>query len=496
MKNQNVRVTTISGKSVLKKNARKILSLDGTHKYYEIGNVNIKDSGDCFKIGKFYYTLEKGRIEWDYYNNCYQLKSKLIKGYIDNELKEGYFDATCNYIYIINKTSKTPCLSNVFVKESDYIIKNNEYYSKSCYSLRDVYPRVQIDNNYKALYPYTSKDSMSEAINNYENFTYDKDNSVEFIYKLLKNVINNYTVGIEIETTAGLIPKEEVDRLGLIPLRDGSISGIEYVTVPISGKKGLYLLKEFIDVINKYTDFNYTCSMHIHIGGVPRSEQFITSLFKLANILETDIYRTFPGYKMVNNGIKKQCYTAPLNKQLLGSLGTLKTDSEINKAFKKICYILTSKHEEYKISRTYSIEDITNHPADPSERSKWHMRERYKWLNIIPLIFTNKSTIEYRIFTVPDNYMKALLFLSISLIITDFANNQSNLINEDNSILTNWDLKRVMSTVLNSSLLNAIYDDRVRAVDDLKLNTGDFFEEVDVKTEDLIRSLSKYGFLI
>lgn len=38
-------------------------------------------------------------------------------------------------------------------------------------------------------------------------------------------------------------------RLGLIPLRDGSITGLEYATIPHRGIKGVAALKESIEVL-------------------------------------------------------------------------------------------------------------------------------------------------------------------------------------------------------------------------------------------------------
>ena len=44
-----------------------------------------------------------------------------------------------------------------------------------------------------------------------------------------------YTFGIEFETAGGFLPQHRLYELGLIPLRDGSITGIEFATVVLKG---------------------------------------------------------------------------------------------------------------------------------------------------------------------------------------------------------------------------------------------------------------------
>ena len=45
----------------------------------------------------------------------------------------------------------------------------------------------------------------------------------------------------------GYIPQEICYRDGLIPLRDGSISGLEYSTVILKGNKGINLLQQQVE---------------------------------------------------------------------------------------------------------------------------------------------------------------------------------------------------------------------------------------------------------
>ena len=63
-----------------------------------------------------------------------------------------------------------------------------------------------------------------------------------------------YTFGLEFETAGGFLPQHRLYELGLIPLRDGSITGIEFATVVLQGNKGLNLLKRQI-ITQKYMGY-------------------------------------------------------------------------------------------------------------------------------------------------------------------------------------------------------------------------------------------------
>jgi hypothetical protein len=62
--------------------------------------------------------------------------------------------------------------------------------------------------------------------------------------------------------------------LGLIPLRDGSITGIEFSTVVLQGNEGLNLLKQQVEALNANTIFDKDCSLHIHFGGLNLTVKF------------------------------------------------------------------------------------------------------------------------------------------------------------------------------------------------------------------------------
>lgn len=105
-----------------------------------------------------------------------------------------------------------------------------------------------------------------------------------------------YSFGLEFETSQGYVPEDICYRDGLIPLRDGSIAGIEYSTVVLSGSRGISLLEQQVESMRKYTDFNKECSLHIHMGGYPLTSEKIFNLYYLCKHLEADISPLVPRY--------------------------------------------------------------------------------------------------------------------------------------------------------------------------------------------------------
>jgi len=479
-----MKVTTINGEQVLKTNARKIKKDDGTFGYYKIGETNVKDSGDCYKINNIFYILDKGRITWDYSLSSYVLKSSTLTGVIDTDLNEGSFAIKdYKYLYICNeKFNKRLCMNDSIGKELGYTLVNDTYYNPKVFGYKELYPRQRIDNSYKNTLPYNFRDSLPQAIKYYNSYKYQQDEELDnFLNKSgIRSLLSKYTFGVELETTAGMIPEHICKNLGVRPVRDGSITGLEYVTIPLSGEKGIYALKEIVESIIKYTDSDFSCSMHIHVGGIPRTPEFITAMYKFAYYFQDNVYKMFPRYKEVNDGVKRQCYTAPLDSMLMTKLNfKAKSPEQIKEDLQKIVYHLSGKHEAYK--DFIPLEMIDTHPSDPNQSSKWHMKERYKWLNLIPIIFTNKQTIEYRTYTVPDTVEKAISFLLMSLLITDYVSRYTTRILLNPETVNGFDFNLLCDNLGMTGTLKKMFSERLSKVASITNTKGAFFEEDDVE---------------
>jgi len=483
-------VITINGETIDKKLTRKIKNLQDTFAYYKIGVNNIKDSGDCYQINNIFYTIEKGRVVWDYYLNQYVLKTTTYEGIINNNFEKGYFSKTTPdtaVLYLDNESVSQLCISVTVAEELGYINgEYNLYYNPKYFTYEQILPRQYVDKNYKNSLPYNFKDNIEECTKNFKKFQIIKDFEIENYYEQLKTVLDTYSFGIEIETTKGMISPELYETLGVRPVRDGSITGLEYVTIPLTGKKGLYAFVKIVEMINKYTSHDYTCSMHIHVGNIPRTMEFIVAMFKTMYHLQNEIYRLFPTYKQFDTGIKRQCYTAPLSSHTMASLNyDYKSEDNLKNDYQKIVYELSGKYEDYK--KFVDLSDIHNHPYDPSENSKWNMKARYKIQNLIPLVFTNKQTVEYRIFTVPDTVEKAISFLTLALSITHFVNLNKSYIIQNQKCIDPININKIFNHTLDNKYNQLEHLQLREEVVRNHINSkGGFFEEKDI-------NLNKYG---
>lgn len=205
-----------------------------------------------------------------------------------------------------------------------------------------------------------------------------------------------YTMGFEFETSAGLIPEDLVFRDGLIPLRDGSISGLEYSSVVLTpDNDGLSLLKQQLETLRKYTSFNKECALHIHFGKFPMKEKPIYNLYLMCYYLQGNSLRqlvppyTFDTPKYKKHRDKNYCGFIPK----YGS-------------FKEMFYDLTNM--EFNGSYT------DPHPADPDRHHKWNINKRYYWINFMNLLCYNvNKTVEFRFLRPTYNLEKIMVWVYI-----------------------------------------------------------------------------------
>lgn len=72
---------------------------------------------------------------------------------------------------------------------------------------------------------------------------------------MIEEYLKDVTFGIEFETSKiKFVPNDILMKYGLIPLRDGSIRGYEYTTIPLTGTEGIqdlyYICKALKRIVN------------------------------------------------------------------------------------------------------------------------------------------------------------------------------------------------------------------------------------------------------
>src|SRR4030042_2531301 len=460
----NEMVVTIDGTTKPKQDCRRMGG-----EFYHKGEINIENSGQCYYINGKYYKYNTGYIVFDHRVGQYIIKNaeKLQDGVVrieaDGSLVIGSFTAAEDGAIVTTlenpEGTKYVCLNKEILQGTHYI----ENLFTGRYSHR-LHTRVEhfltpgvVSSNLKNTLPYDSRGMMDDLMNFHKNHYKPK---ISKEVKAYSPILGDLTFGLEFETTKGQVPPTKCKELGLLALKDGSIAGLEYATIPLQGEKGLQTLINGVVELKKYTSYDRDCSLHFHIGNIPRTEEFFLAVWKVLCTLENPMFGLFPLYKKYNFGVKKKHYTRPLPVAETMFL----MDKVINKANTKenfgILYNYLSMGQSYSaVSNTLS--NVTAHPSDPHGNSKWNIRSRYHWVNLIPLLFGNKETIEFRLHTPTYDLDKIINYLALCTSIINFAKNNTTAILTKPEVLANLNLGDVVYKIsgqMNSGEINRFAD--------------------------------------
>jgi len=295
-----------------------------------------------------------------------------------------------------------------------------------------------------------------------------------------------FTFGLEFETSCGYVPEELCFSKGLIPLRDGSITGVEYASIVLdASKKGFELLKEELDVLRSFTEYNKECSLHIHFGNFPVSQKAITVLYILAESLQGSLY---------NTGIVPQLTFNTANYKASG---------------KDYCKLLPKKNNFETIYKFLSgdtpyLGSLTvTHPQDTRHESKWNVHSRYYFMNLINMCFyQSPKTVEMRFLRPSYNFNKIVnwifIFSAILQFAIDFAKKNKSM--SDETIYSHLhkmfegqpdDIMTVITSVypkeVTKELMNFI--DNLRIITRKQTQLGDYCGAIDSFDEIITKSI-------
>lgn len=434
-------VQTISGEIVaVQKTKREIINGDVV--YYKIGNIKKPGSGDIYRFSNTFVKADDPSLVLNHTTNTLDtltLNKKLIKGVIgftdQNEIIEGYFEKNPLNVYFYDDKkylaiSEKILNDNLNYREniSDGIFLNINSQPASMFNIKK-----NIDRQIKEGLAYSLDLEKTERVKNlHENF-YQPSKYTESV---INNLFKGYSFGFEFETTKGVIPWIKSDIAGLVPLRDGSIAGLEYVSLPIHESKALPYLYDTLSLLKKYTEFNQTCSTHVHIGGVPRTKEFILAYFRMLSFVQDEMFNLFPLYKKNSFGYKQKEYTKPyelitFNMQMDEVIDSSNIDKNFNVIFKYL-----SEGSSFK-NYGNSLDNVKVHPRDPENRAKWHIHTRYHLINFIPLIFGNKKTIEFRLHNPTFNREKLMCFVTLNTVLLRFVEVYQDKLLNDSKLIFN-----------------------------------------------------------
>jgi len=428
--------------------------------YYKIGNINIENSGDCYNIGSSCYRIEKGQIIYNHSLNRYVMNTgELTNGIVkfeDTKPVFGYFNQPLRG----EEITVTLEDGRAWYMLNDEIIQGNKmyreevstgYYFHISKMQANRFNRLTVPRQeYKTSLPYDSKGITDKYLDIY-NKNYDGKWS-EAVIKYGK-VLKNLSFGLEFETIKGFVPNRLLNKFGLIPLRDGSISGIEYVTVPFSSEKGLQTTIDLLPLLQERTEYDNTCSLHAHLGNVPRSKEFMLAFYKVTCALQDQIYECFPLYKKYNFKVKNKNYSKPYPIfSLLSQMDPIINSNNIDENFNILYSYLSGGQSFGEVGM--NLDNVKGHPSDPNGTQKWNIKTRYYLHNMIPLLFGNKTTVEFRIHTPTYDVNKIIPFILISSIIVNFTIDNEKKILEQKGFLAYKDLYSIIGEYLNSLKLS------------------------------------------
>lgn len=203
----------------------------------------------------------------------------------------------------------------------------------------------------------------------------------------------NYTFGLEFETDGGYIPQSQCFINGLIPLRDGSIPGLEYSTTVLKGSEGINQLKMALCDLRKFTGYNRNCSLHMHLGGYPLDEKKIWKLYKFIYkfqfLIQPYISEHAFETSYFKDNHKDYCKRLPLYRSF-------------NQFFKSIT------------DNDFFGNFYQPHPNDRFHEAKWRIPTRYYLCNFVNLLCYDKNkTVEFRFLHPTFNFNRIVLWMLI-----------------------------------------------------------------------------------
>lgn len=205
---------------------------------------------------------------------------------------------------------------------------------------------------------------------------------------------NNFTFGVELETSTGLITEYEAKlmNIDLESCRDGSISGGEYVTGILQHDQGFYDLYKLCSSVSKYCDMDSSCGMHVHIGNLYFNKLFNLAAYVLGVRIQNELFTFLHPSRSNNNmcGLLDETYADY----------TVAVFNNYNfETAKKLMYQFFYKkmtHGNYKSSKRSNkrFRHYGGRYADRYQRFNGAITPeqfRYKWLNFISCNFNQRG---------------------------------------------------------------------------------------------------------
>jgi hypothetical protein len=339
------------------------------------------------KIRNRWYPMSEVVI--DTYTNEYEVKKK-TKAYLGLDNTIQFSSKVVDYYNIKNRNYQSICLSIIEKNIDSFIFYKNAYYHLTA---TNNFPKYKKPNNkiYEIRsYPFI----VNEPIVNIPN--------------KLSNILKNTTIGIELETSSSVIPKIEAEKLHFAELYDGSIKGPEY-TSKVFTANNLHYVYKMLTLLKCMTTSDEYCSLHIHFGNIPFSDDNLLAIYNLYQRLQDELNFIIAPFR------KDYRYLASKDKDHCKNLPKL-----LNNTSKEIYQLLKLDNLSQEDLRQYK-----------DRNNKWNILGRYYNINFINFICNNSNskTIEVRPLQMTTNFDYFITFLLVNYYIINYATNHVSVIN-------------------------------------------------------------------
>lgn len=471
-----MKVTTINKESIDSSLCRKI-----GENYYKIGDPKIENSGDVYKIGGKYVRFETGTLFYDYEIGQYRKKSevkmminhcivllenkktnpKLFESLNEEDQKTAIAIKIRPAEYNPEKMVKTLIDSGYQLDQGSGkidFIHDSKTGDRYLYALNaDILTRAGfkrslaidafVPEQHDSSHDRIGKGKKENYDNNFDLNSYGSEGNAAFerskenfkntsknfkispVDRDLSNLLKGLSFGVEIESSGGYIPSNDLFKYGFIPVRDGSIDGHEFISIPYKGPEGIHALSNVFKIASKHLTVNEMCSLHYHFGNFKPTYKNVVALYMLSTKIQQEIFELMPPYKKdgrflaIKRGNLDHCRFLPELGLYNPALALDQSEESVKQSFINIATFFNDG-APVKLNDDGKIE--LKHAREGS--NKWDYRSRYHWINFIPWIFKKQKTVEFRAHSGTANPIKALNWLLICAAILIFTEKNADLI--------------------------------------------------------------------
>lgn len=429
--------------------------------YYKKGDTNVENSGQIYyiedfkksngELGAWIKNVDgaESKIAYSITSGKYMLKENLTKAF-NGDTRE-----FCYIEYVDNLDKYDMCL----ISSSTYPVINTDtmYFDRS----RGVWMRSKVNNR-----PFER--TIRKNSSYYRNFSSDNyniadaDSSRALIKQYYKPTISKFanyvsqytstTFGIELENTWGRLSETMLFKLGVVPLKDGSVDGIEYASIIHTGKTAIQSILDMKDI--GYMTCNKFNSTHFHMYAGDNTPKQLVALYQLYYQVQQEVWNIIPPFKKsFHFAVAKNGQDHCMNLPDLGILDYYNDSENTNKTKtiqKLYDDIFTIFHDGQAPCSQYNP-DTKKHFK--GKVRKWNYTGRYYNLNFWNVFF-GSGTVEFRAVHGTFNWYKVMFYYLICNGIFEFAKNKADYILAEHKI----DLEEILKNVYNEELADIILD--------------------------------------